>query len=479
MSFRATLALVAVAAGLGLYVYLVEVRGEREREVLAASEKRLFDLDRDALSAIELSLEGGERARLTRRETGEGWSLERPVSFPADELAVSSVLGALVELESLADIEQPSDDLEPFGLGDTRTEVSAWSGDEQLAVLYLGGDAPVGSAVYAAIAGREGRIYTLERWRAAQLRPTLLRLRDKRLVGFVADDVTALRLLAGGRLVVAARRLETQDDTEDASWILTEPREAPADARAIRRLLQDLTLARATGFVDEPGELSEYGLARPAIELELQVAGETRRLELGTKAGKAFIRAGADRPIYESRERLVSELPREFFAFHLKRLLDVDESLIKRLELTFPRASASYAFRRQSDGWTPEREGVEVLSTRLEDVIYALSDLEAIGIEQGSVERAPLGLDPPRLRILLGDAEGETLAELELGDASAEQGMAAVSSTQAWVWRVAVELGEDVPLSLEVFQRDWLEHDPDSTEEAGSSSRERSGEDLE
>jgi len=93
----------------------------------------------------------------------------------------------------------------------------------------------------------------------------------------------------------------------------------------------------------------------------------------------------------------------------------------------------------------------------LEDVTYAVSDLQAIAIPGPDVDPASLGLDPPRVRVQLLDAEGESLGTLEFGDPDPEVGVAATSSQSDRIWTVANQVAEDIPMGLEAFQNLWLD----------------------
>ena len=92
MRSRGTLLLLTIALALGLYVWLVELRGSAERMRAETSERRVLDVQADAILALELPLTDGGHVRLVREG---GWMLESPLEFPADEAAVERALKAL------------------------------------------------------------------------------------------------------------------------------------------------------------------------------------------------------------------------------------------------------------------------------------------------------------------------------------------------------------------------------------------------
>jgi hypothetical protein len=469
MSFRATLALGVIAAALGIYVYLVEIRGERERQEAETAAKRLLALEGDQITALELPLAGGGRAKLVRGGEGDpdGWALEMPVAFPADANVVANLLSNLASLESESVIEDLPEDLAPFGLGEERRAVRVWAGEGEPSVLYLGGRAPLGSLLYVALEGRGTELFTVPLGPASALEPRLRELRNKRVVGFEVSDVQRLRVQEHGSLVALVERVESEDEAEDEGWRVVEPREDRADAERVRRVLQDLVFARATDFVDEPGALEEYGLDAPELELSVGARQGMERILIGRVQDKGFVRVNDQRVIYETSDRVLMNVPRSLFAYRYKRVLKVDADRVRRIELDFPRDGVSHALVRKNGTWAAEDAELEVKSLSVEDVLYAIEDLQATGIVEPAAAAAGLGLDPPRVRVRALGASGAELGWLELGDPAPEVGLPARSSEHDRIWRVLNDVGADIPLGLEAFQRNFVEAEPEPAEGEG------------
>jgi len=459
MNIRATLALVLIAAGLGLYVYLAELRGERQRQGAESVAKRLLTLEVDQITALEVPLEGGGRAKLVRSgDAGaEDWQLEAPLEFAADAGFVSHLVSSLSRLESEAVIEDPPQDLAPFGLGEGRRPVRVWTGEGEPTVLYLGGAAPLGSALYVALEGQGEKLFTVAQRDAGALEPRLLDLRDRSLVSFQADEVKRLRVSEFGRLVALVERVEPEQEEKNGDWQMLEPGHDRADGERVRRLLQDLALAQATDFVDEPGPLEEYGLDSPELELIVETEQSTQRLRIGRVQDQGYVRVNDGSLVYQTSDRVLLNVPRKPFAYRYKRVLELDITAVRRIELDFPRDSAAHSFVREDSKWVPEDAEAQVKSLSVEDVLYALEDLQATSVVEGSSDRAALGLDPPRVRVSVFDASRAELGWLELGDPELNAGMGARSSANDRLWRVDNDVGVDIPLSLEAFRTNFLE----------------------
>jgi hypothetical protein len=465
VNVRATLLLVLVALGLAAYVYLFE-RGPSREEKAERARRVVLELDREAVTGIELPTDDGPAATLSRGDEGPGrWRLEQPIESPADEGSVEGVLSALEKLEAESVIEERPEDLGPFGLGEDAHRVHVRLGDAESIELRIGGKTPVGSSRYVARTDVPDRLYTLSQWRVDSLVPSLMDLRDKRITRLESEDVTSVRVSRGDALVVVAERLENEG--EGRTWEIREPFAARADDQRIRRLIQDFVFGRASAFVDAPGALETYGLAEPEIVLEL-AAGEAReRIELGRVDEKVYARVVDSGLVVEIPMRLLDATPGELFDYRYKQVLAVSEEDVERVELRFPRDDASVAFVREDGRWEPEDPQTRVESLKVDDLIWAIRDLEAVGLVEASFDPAELGLEPPRVRVILEGAGGAELATLELGSPQFPDGLAARSSQGETVWRVDNDLGRNVPLGLEAFRNRWIEaeEEPDSESE--------------
>ena len=452
MSLRATGVLVGLAVALGLWVWFGEIEGERRRTEGETAARRLFPVESDAVTALDIPLKGGGRARLVRSETG-GWRLESPIDYAASDEEVADLLRSVTRLESAAELNDAGPDLSPFGLGSGEREVVVEAGDERFA-LEIGRPTPFGGNVYVAVPGQGDTIYTAPQWKTDRLARELRALRDASMVSIPADEVTSLRIDVEGAPLVAAQLLED-------GWVLTEPFPEPAEQDRVTRLLEDLDLARAVEFVDDPGPLSEYGLAEPEIVVELAARdGRRERVVMGRASDAQYLWNEGRGQIYAIAPRILDGVPRSVFTLRDKQVLKVSESAATRVVLVFPRSDERYAFVRSDDGWSPDGHELEVDPVRLEDLVYTLSDLDAIDIPPPDEDPAALGLEPPLVRVELVGEEGEELVWLELGDLPTRdrgaEGIGARSSQKDRLWRVASQIGADVPLGAEALRDTWL-----------------------
>jgi hypothetical protein len=453
VSRRATLALLVAALALGAYVWFVEIRGGEQKAEAEAAARVIFALEPASASALELVTSSGEDVVLVREDAAAGeaagaqkatWKLTSPVAYPADADAVERALRALEKLASTATIDARPADLEPFGLAAKRKRVAVKTGEGEPRTLYLGGDAPVGGGRYVELANDPNRLFVVSATALAGLTPSLVELRDKRLLRLAPDTVDELSVRAGGALVVHAKKTE-------AGWALVEPENAPADAERIRRVIDDLALGRASAFEDAPKPVKQYGLEHPQVEIVARAGGIEERITLGAADSKTWLARDGDPVILEVNERVLKSVPRAFFDYRAKRVLTLDVEKIRALELAFPRGGASHRLTRDGETWKSEEAGVELQPQKVEEFVYALEAVDATGLEEASLDRAQIGLEPALAIVRAYDEKGTLLGEISFGDPHPDKGLPALSTQSPLVWRVSNDIGREVPLSPEAF----------------------------
>lgn len=443
MSLRGTLVLLAALAALGAYVYFVEIRGEARKQEAEAAAKRIFAVEPASVTKLELDTSDGARARLVR--AGEkDWKLEAPLAYPADPQSVDSALRALEKLQSTAVIEERPADLEPFGLGAKKKTVDVYVGEAAPQALSLGGPTPVGGGRYVELASDPKRLFVVSAASLSGLEPPLLELRDRRLLRIGTGAADELVVRSGGVLVARAKK-------GDDGWQLVEPEAAPGDAERIRRVLDDLALARASAFEDAPKAPEAYGLAKPALEIEVHAAGAAETLAIGEANGKTWVQRAGDPVLLEANERVRTGVPTSFFDYRAKRVLTLDAEAVHAVEIAFPAAGQSHRVTRDGEKWQAAEPGVELKPLAAEDLVYALATLDATSVEEASLDRKQVGLDPAQVTFRAYDDKGALLGELSLGHLDPARGLPALSSQSPQVWRVAAELGRQAPLSPEAW----------------------------
>jgi hypothetical protein len=442
MSARWTAALLVVALALGAWVYFGEIGGESRKKEAETAAQRVFTLDPNSVTAIEVTTADGKSAHLAR--SGGDWKLDSPVAYPADPDAVERLLRALSKVQSTATIAPAPAELGQFGLGAGRRSLKLWTGPGDPKEVFVGGPTPVGGGKYFQLASDPGKIYTVSATDLSGVTPTLVELRDKRLLRVSSSSVDELTVRADGALVAHAKK-------GDSGWQVLEPEKVPGDEEQIRRALEDLGLARATGFADAPDAEQNGAFAKPELELVAHAPSGDEHVAIAKADGKTWLRREGDPVLLEINASVPTGIPTHPFDYRLKRVLTLASDQVQALELAFPRTGQTHRFELKDGDWKSAEPGVELKPLKVEDLLTAVESLEATGIEPAGVDRKKLGLDPAQATVRALDAKGTELGLLSLGDASPKEGLSAISSQNSDVWRVSNDLGAQVPLSQDAY----------------------------
>jgi hypothetical protein len=450
------LILALVVAALGAFLYFYEIRGQEERAEAEEAAKRLFQgVSAEEIESVVLLASGGELVRLER--SGEDWRITEPVRFPADQIRADSLASSLASLSSEAVFEEP-EPLEEYGIG-ADPSIRFSIGDLEH-VLHIGDKTPVGGNTYVKT-GEDERVYAVKSYRASSLARSLEELRQSKILDFDRDAVDRIEAKWPDGGVVLEKGEE--------GWRLLEPLETPADTDTVEALLSDLKFLRADGFIDEVPPDSEVGLDAPAFEVTLVsgASGEDgsparTRLAIGATSDGTHraVRGSVESALYQLGEKRLEDFPRTVAAYRLKDLADFDTSDAVRFELAFPAAgeepSSLISGEFAEDGWTTAPE--TMAAGKASQMIAALSSLTAVDIvadAMGDEELRGMGLSPPAVtfRVFSEGEAGEPapLAEVRLGSADPERGIAAQRSGDDVVYRIDYELAERLPISREAF----------------------------
>src|SRR3984893_17814994 len=125
-------------------------------------------------------------------------------------------------------------------------------------------------------------------------------------------------------------------------WMITKPREYPADKAAVQQLLDVIVGARVAEFIeDNPQDLEKFGLARPALQFEVSGgkdnAKETvligfKQAEAGKSAVYARVAEG-NQPTKKVADYVVKAVDKSLDDLRDKTVLAFDESKVTRITL--------------------------------------------------------------------------------------------------------------------------------------------------
>ena len=111
-SARSLLVLLVLAAGLGAYIYFVE--SKRDLTDPETRKDKVFTVETGKIEEVELRSPNGDT---TLKKTGTTWQIVAPVTVPADEYTVSSLVSGLETLEMQRSLQDNPDVRRPVRTG--------------------------------------------------------------------------------------------------------------------------------------------------------------------------------------------------------------------------------------------------------------------------------------------------------------------------------------------------------------------------
>ncbi len=246
MNFRGLIVAVIVLAMLGGALYWSQHRKPAEENAAVSTSTAPVVLKVNPGDVTELILKQKEPVALTK--TDGKWQITEPKPYPADQVAVASMLSTLSGLNADRLVDEKATDRKQYGLEPAQVELDIRSRNGATQRLLLGDDTVAGGDAYAALAS-DPRVFTIASYNKSSLAKSLNDLRDKSLITLSAEKVSRVELLKKGE------DLEL-DRTKDG-WQILKPSSSPADSSAVNALVSALTNARmdlstatdaATGF---------------------------------------------------------------------------------------------------------------------------------------------------------------------------------------------------------------------------------------
>jgi uncharacterized protein DUF4340 len=198
------------------------------------------------------------------------------------------------------------------------------------------------------------------------------------------SDITALALRKKGQPAVELSK-------KNSEWQITAPKGLAVDSFAVSNLLSTVSSLSSDRLIDEKtSDLAQYGLAEPALEVDITAKDKTHKLLLGepTISGSGtFAALSGDPRVFTIAGYIKSSLDKGVDDLRDKRLLTADFDKVAQIELTThkDKRTQDITFARDKDSWQIVKpKPYRADSSQVDQLISALRDykLEASGDEQ-------------------------------------------------------------------------------------------------
>ena len=327
---------------------------------------KVLALGEDQIESIVLRRPSQEV--LTLKKMDGKWVITEPSMMAADQDAVKTLVGAVANLSADRLIDEKPSDLSAFGLNAPPSEVDVQVKGGTEYKLLIGSETPAGSANYVKLASSP-KVYTVFSTTRSNLDKSVSDLRDKRLLTFNNDKVTAISVASKGPEFSFARNGQNE-------WQITKPKPYRADSPQVDDLLRKLKDAK----MDLAGPVPDFKTAEKVATASVTDNASTQTIEVRQAKDKSYV---AKSSVVEGFFKLAGDLgeglkDKTVDSFRNKKLFDFSFNDPSRIELNG--AAYTKGGSAQDTKWNGPSGQVD--SASIQNVVDKLRDLTASGFTE-------------------------------------------------------------------------------------------------
>jgi len=398
------------------YLATQSVRKDIDKKPEEFRDKKLTDVATAQVRRITLKTPAGE---MELEKRGEHWDILKPLRARADDGKVGDLISQITSARIQQFVADDRGDLRPYGLAEPRGSITLYDQEQKKDQKIELGESikvfgredkgqtlQIGSVpekekdqVYVRFAPR-GSVYTLPKKVEEIVNTKPADLRDNHLVRIDTNILDRITIDTPGKAKTVLGR-------KDGNWTIAGRNNAPADSRAIRRLIDTLQNERVTRFVEDvASNLPKYGLDKPTIQLTFSSfasentaeskAGEQpfAALAFGKAEGDNVYARLADEPfVVAVRRGLVDQISPDPLQWQDLSIFKFKPEQIHRLSVT---AENELSLERdQRNQWHWLKGSGQINEANLQSLLNTLSALHAVRWLGGTTPQH--GFDKPQL----------------------------------------------------------------------------------
>jgi hypothetical protein len=374
------------------------VKKDLDKKAEEFRDKKLTDVATAQVRRIALKTPAGE---MELEKKGDRWDIVKPLRARADDEKVGDLIAQVTTARIQQFVADDHGDLRPYGLAEPRGSITLFSQEARKDQKVEIGDSikvfgqddkgqmlQIGSVpekekdqVYVRFAPR-GAVYTLPKKIEEALNTKPADLRDYHLVRIdtnVLDRIT-IDVPGNGKTVLARK---------DGNWTIASRNNAPADSRAIRRLIDALQNARVTRFVEDvASNLPKYGLDKPRLQITFssfasENTAETKAgeepfatLSFGKEDGDNVYARLTDEPfVVTARRGLLDQIPADPLQWQELSIFKLKPDQIHRLSITTDKELSLE--RGENNQWHWLKGTGQIDGNNVQSLLNTLSSLHA------------------------------------------------------------------------------------------------------
>jgi hypothetical protein len=342
MKLRGLIVAAVVLAGLtGALYWSNHHKPADTTEASADAAPKILALNEADISKFDLKKNGADQVAGERNSANQ-WHISSPTSLPADQSAVSSLLGTFSSLNALRLVEDKAGNLAAYGLDAPKLEVDLMEKDNKTQKLLLGDDIPAGDGIYAKLGG-DPRVFTIPKYSRTSIDKNANDLRDKRLLTVDSDKISQVDLVAKQQEIAFGRNKD--------EWQIVKPKPLRADGTAVDELVRALTDAKMEldASDDQKKAASTFASAAPVATAKVTAESGTQALEVRKNKDAYYAKSSAVEGIYKVPSTLGQALDKKLEDFRNKKLFDLGSDDPNKIEIRD--GSKTYFLTRSGEDW--------------------------------------------------------------------------------------------------------------------------------
>jgi hypothetical protein len=324
---------------------------------------KLISVDAKQIEGIKLAKTGSDPIELVK--LADNWTIAKPTPMPADQDAVSMLTGSLATLNADRLIDDHPASLNEFGLTNPATEVDVTLKGGKTMKLLLGSDTPAATGTYAKLEG-DPKVYTLPTYAKAGFDKTVNDLRDKRLLTFNQDKLTAVAVTGKGGATFEFGK------NAQGEWQITKPKPMRADGLQVDDLIRKLKDAKMDLTGPESDAKTAAGDKVGTASVTDNTGTQTLDIFKSKDAAKDksyYAKSSVVAGFYKVAGDLGDSLGKSVEDYRNKKLFDFGFNEVTKLDLN------GISYQKAADKWTSGSTQYD--SGTLQTVIDKLRDLSA------------------------------------------------------------------------------------------------------
>jgi hypothetical protein len=324
---------------------------------------KLISVDTNQIEGIRIAKLGSEPIELAK--LANSWTIAKPAAMAADADAVNMLAGSLATLNADRVIDENPSSLDTFGLSTPSEEVDVTLKGGKTTKLLLGADTPASTGTYVKLEG-DPRVYTVPSYTKSSFDKSVNDLRDKRLLTFNQDKLTAVSISGKGQTVEFGKNAQ-------GDWQITKPKPMRADSLQVDDLIRKLKDSKMdlTGAKTDPKEAaSEFASGEKIGLASTTDSAGTQTVEVHkSKDGGYYAKSSAVPGIYKVAGEIGDAVGKTADDYRNKKLFDFAFTDPTKLDIN------STSYQKSGDKWTSGSTAYE--AGTLQSVIDKLRDLSA------------------------------------------------------------------------------------------------------